>query len=218
MLLCGGGAAWSVGYDRGDPPRFIPAGIAGCGGSTGAPVQAAACGPGGLIVLAHEAVGAGARATLSVWSAPALGLQTPSRLATVTCDREIRGGAATVGFAGGQGAPFVWVAERERSGSAVYAYDWRVRSKATTGGGRDGGGVDGGGGGGGDGGGAGAGAAIAWVPGGAGRRVACVTADGAGCDIAACGTSFLCFLTLERVGNAADGRPEEAHRAGDDDR
>ena len=147
-------------------------------------------------MLAHEAPRDGVHPTLSVWSAPAIGLQTPSRLATLTCDRAIRGGASAVGFAGGHGAPFVWVAERAKAGAAVLAYDWRARSKP-----------------------GGGGASIAWVPGGAGRRLACVTADGGGRDLAACGGSFLSFLSLTHTAHAAaDGRPHGAPKEGDHDR
>ena len=107
MLLCGAGAVWTLGREPGEAPRFLPAGISASGGPLAAPVLAAACGPAGLIVLAHEAVTPGARGrpTLSIWSAPALGLQTPSCVATVRCDRELRGGASAVGFAGGPARP-----------------------------------------------------------------------------------------------------------------
>ena len=199
FLLCGGGAAWSLGCTPDDPPRFIPAGIASSSGATGAAVQAASCGPGGLIVLAHEALGPKAKPTLSVWSAPAIGLQTPSHLATLACDRPLRGGASAVGFAGGHGAPFVWVAERAKAGAMVLAYDWRARSKP-----------------------GGGGASIAWVPGGAGRRLACVLADGGGQDLAACGSSFLSFLSLSHADHPAapvgarDGLHREVPNAADD--
>ena len=197
FLLCGAGAVWTLGREASDAPRFLPAGIQSSGGPLAAPVLAAACGPGGLIVLAHEAVTPGARRrpALSVWSAPALGLQTPSCVAALTCDKEVRGGASAVGFAGGPGTPFIWVAEKPCRGAAVHAFDWRRHQATHT---RD------------DAakvhpGGHGAefvrttpAASVSWVPGGPGRRLAAVVSDGGAQDIAACGSSFLCFLSLQR--------------------
>ena len=167
------------------------------GGVTAAPIQAAACGPGGLIALVHEPPRPhDQHPTISIWSAPAVGLQTPRRLAAVRCDKPVRGGAAAVGFAGGADAPFVWVAERPGPSSTVFAVDWRAASGvgAKRGGGKgtaaaaaDGGGASD------------EAVFVAWVPGGPGRRLASVVSDGAGCDLAACGTSFLTFLSLSRA-------------------
>ena len=137
LLMRGGGAVWTLGPTDADPPRFLPVGVAGRHGPGAAPVEAAACSPGGLIVLAHAAAAGGSSsrdggaspsspARLTVWSASALGLQTPRCVASMPIERALCvGGASAVGFAGGVGVPFVWVASRAGRGAGVLAYDWR---------------------------------------------------------------------------------------------
>jgi len=144
LLLVGGGTVWTLGPTDMDPPRILPVGSQDRHGPGHAPVEAVACSPGGLIVLAHRGAPlAGARASgaaprassdpdaptptkLTVWSAPALGLQTPRCLASLECDRPLSGGgASSVGFAGGAGVPFVWVAGRTGRGANLLAFDWR---------------------------------------------------------------------------------------------
>ena len=187
LLLRSGGVVWTLGPCDSDPPRFLPVGAAGRHGPGGAPVEAAACSPGGLIVLAHAA-GAGKPASLTVWSAPALGLQTPRCLASIPIGRALGGGGASaVGFAGGTGVPFVWVASRAGRGAGVLVFDWRSayeqaeaeQTEVVSGG-----------------------ALVAeWTPGGPGRVVHHVISDGGAADVIACGASFLCFLSLERSYN-----------------
>ena len=177
LLLCGAGGVCCLGRETGDAPRFIPAGVASSSGRTGAPVQAAACGPNGLLVLAHDATTRKGRGLISIWHAPALGMQTPSCIASFHCDTPLKGGAGSLGFAGGPGAHYVWVAERERAGASVHAYDWRARAQKEASGGSGG-------------------PSVVWVPGGCGRRLACVSSDGGWRDIIACGASFLSFLSL----------------------
>ena len=204
LLFCGAGAAWTLGPSDRDPPRFIPAGIAGRHEPGGAPVEAAACSPGGLVVLAHKAEGAH-RARLTVWSAPALGLQTPVCIASLACDRELGAGASAVGFAGGKGVPFVWVAARPGRGATVLAFDWRRaydEALAANGGVSDA--ITGGE------------ACVSWTPGGPGRMLHSVVSDGGACDVVACGASFLTFLSLRRDDDkdASTGAPNEPGAAG----
>ena len=165
MLLCGAGAAWSVGREVGDAlrsSRWVSRRRrrfwrAGAGGRVRA--RRFNC----PRPRAHRRQGRAAH--LERERAPAVGLQTPTELGSFTCDRKLRGGASAVGFAGGKDAPFVWVAERERTGSAVYAYDWRARVKAAERGEENKIG------------------AIERLPGGPGRRVRSVVSDGMGVEV-----------------------------------